>query len=1371
MLIGTNYDFDQNQIIRPVVHNLTSDPSGVEGQIYCNTTAHVIKAFLNSTWVTFSTGGNVSGSTNQAAYFSGTNAVGGISVSSGLLGFNSTGVPSAVTSTTVGAALVAQATNAPIFGTVILTQPASNATLTLASGTTLTTSANFTTTGSGNLTLGNSSTNSVVTMPGTATANLLYNTSNPAQYGLPYAGGASGLISYATAPSSANATWGLTSVVTALAAVAPSWVQGTGSGAPVFASSPSLTTPSLGVATATSINGLTITSSTGTLTVANGSTLATSGAFAITLTASAATNITLPTSGTLMTNPMTALGDQIYGGASGVPTKLTIGTPGVSQTYIITTTTNSSSIIQAPTFVLATGTGAPVLATSPTLVTPTLGVATATSINSLTITTSAGTLTINNNAASSLVTTGAYAITLAATAASTVTMPASTSAVMNYYTSAPTQYNVPYAGGASGLLTYATAPTTTGTYAFVSTPAGTAVAPSWVSGTGTGSPVFSTSPSLTTPSLGAATATSINSLTISTSVGTLTIANNASAVITHSGNYAQTFTATAASSVTMPASTTAVMQYYNSGAAPSQYAVGYTNTASSGLLTYLTPPTVTGNYVLMSNPAGSAVAPIWSSAGTGTGTVPVFQTSPSLITPSLGVATATSINSLTISTSAGTLTVANNASAVISFSGNYAQTFTATAASSVAMPASVSATMCYYTSAPAAQYNLAYANATSGLIAYLANTAYGTLVASSAGAPQWTTPAAGVLFAANATTVPSYTTAITGCTYNGLTVTSTVGTLTIANTAGASLVTSGGGYAINLAANGAASTVTMPASTSAVMNYYTSAPSQYGLPYAGAASGLISYLAVPGSLSVLTGNTGGAPSWTVATGTGAPVLGTNPTISITSAGNLSLNYTPANATDAVMKSYVDNLVQGLDQKPTANYATTTYLNATQNYTYNNGTAGVGATLTNNGTQAALTVDGRVATVGDVVLVKNEVTYPQYNGLYVVTTVGSGSTNWVLTRHTSFDQAAEVTNAFIPVGNSANIMASGTQTVTINTTPKTIVLSGSGTLNWTTLGAVAGTAIEIAGFTGANVGLNGVYNVVSITTTTATNDTITFSTTFPDGLGTGSPSQVGGVSVFLTGVVNSNTLWLCETVSAVIGTTPMTFTQLNSATNLTAGTNISISGNTIGTVASPTFTNITMTLINNLGITAGSSSTLTLGANSSLNIAATTGLAITGGSSYVLTLNAQATATIQMPAASGTLLYYTSGNAPTAANQIPFTVGASGSTQYTAVNSTATNYFLRQVSSGAPAFAALASGDITTALTYTPTKKFTQTFTGSGPSFGPYTHGLGSANIVISVYDNSGNLIMCDAVVTSTQITLTFGYGVPGGNTFTLVCVG
>lgn len=76
----------------------------------------------------------------------------------------------------------------------------------------------------------------------------------------------------------------------------------TGSGAFVGATSPTLVTPVLGVASATSINGATLTATNGTLTLANGSSLITSGANAITLTSTGTTNVTLPTSGTLISS-------------------------------------------------------------------------------------------------------------------------------------------------------------------------------------------------------------------------------------------------------------------------------------------------------------------------------------------------------------------------------------------------------------------------------------------------------------------------------------------------------------------------------------------------------------------------------------------------------------------------------------------------------------------------------------------------------------------------------------------------------------------------------------------------------------------------------------------------------------------------------------------------------------------------------------------------------------------------------------------------------------------------------------------------------------------------------------------------------------
>lgn len=80
-------------------------------------------------------------------------------------------------------------------------------------------------------------------------------------------------------------------------------VTNTGTGNNVLATSPTLTTPTLGVATATSINkvALTAPATSATLTLADGSTLATSGANSITLTSTGATNVTLPTTGTLST--------------------------------------------------------------------------------------------------------------------------------------------------------------------------------------------------------------------------------------------------------------------------------------------------------------------------------------------------------------------------------------------------------------------------------------------------------------------------------------------------------------------------------------------------------------------------------------------------------------------------------------------------------------------------------------------------------------------------------------------------------------------------------------------------------------------------------------------------------------------------------------------------------------------------------------------------------------------------------------------------------------------------------------------------------------------------------------------------------------
>lgn len=113
---------------------------------------------------------------------------------------------------------------------------------------------------------------------------------------------------------------------------------------------------------------------------------------------------------------------------------------------------------------------------------------------------------------------------------------------------------------------------------------------------------------------------------------------------------------------------------------------------------------------------------------------------------------------------------------------------------------------------------------------------------------------------------------------------------------------------------------------------------------------------------------------------------------------------PSSAQDAATKAYVDSVANGLDVKGSVKAATTGALGNSP--TYDNGTSGVGATLT-AGSNGALTLDGVTLSASDRILVKNQSTGAQ-NGIYTVTTVGDGSTAYVITRATDADTAAELT---------------------------------------------------------------------------------------------------------------------------------------------------------------------------------------------------------------------------------------------------------------------------------------------------------------------------------------------------------------------------
>lgn len=110
-------------------------------------------------------------------------------------------------------------------------------------------------------------------------------------------------------------------------------------------------------------------------------------------------------------------------------------------------------------------------------------------------------------------------------------------------------------------------------------------------------------------------------------------------------------------------------------------------------------------------------------------------------------------------------------------------------------------------------------------------------------------------------------------------------------------------------------------------------------------------------------------------------------------------------------------------------------------TYANGTSGAGATLTNSGTQTALSIDGTAPAVGSRILIKDQTSSFQ-NGIYTVTNAGSSTTNWILTRATDFDAPSQMIQGKtlnVITGNanaasgwmltSASVTAVGTSAVT------------------------------------------------------------------------------------------------------------------------------------------------------------------------------------------------------------------------------------------------------------------------------------------------------------------------------------------------------
>ena len=164
----------------------------------------------------------------------------------------------------------------------------------------------------------------------------------------------------------------------------------------------------------------------------------------------------------------------------------------------------------------------------------------------------------------------------------------------------------------------------------------------------------------------------------------------------------------------------------------------------------------------------------------------------------------------------------------------------------------------------------------------------------------------------------------------------------------------------------------------------------------------------------------------VTVGTTAIALGGS---SLTLGGLTSVAVTqdPTTALQLATKQYVDTLAASGIHYHAPVYVESPDTAGNLNATYNQpGGAGdgVGATLTNAGTQAALVIDGVLMTVGKRVLIYNQTNQTQ-NGVYTVTVVGDGSTNWVLTRATDADTYAPFSPNSLGQGDAFFVQAGAT----------------------------------------------------------------------------------------------------------------------------------------------------------------------------------------------------------------------------------------------------------------------------------------------------------------------------------------------------------
>jgi len=340
-----------------------------------------------------------------------------------------------------------------------------------------------------------------------------------------------------------------------------------------------------------------------------------------------------------------------------------------------------------------------------------------------------------------------------------------------------------------------------------------------------------------------------------------------------------------------------------------------------------------------------------------------------------------------------------------------------------------------------------------------------------------------------------------------------------------------------------------------------------------------------GTLAIGSGGTGA----TSAGGAPFALKGANTDITSVTLTSGTITTAPTSSNDIANKSYVDSLATGINFHAACNYATTAALAAN---TYNNGTGGVGATLTANA-NGTLTIDGYTFVVGDVgkrILVKDE-SAGANNGAYTLTQAGTASLPYILTRATDFDTAGSGVDQidqgdfFLVISGTDNANTSWVQQTPLPITVGTTALVFIEFAAVQTYTAGTGLSLITNQFSITNIGTAGTYGSATQTpvlTTNAqgqvtgvTNTTITPAVGSITGLAT-------GVATFLATPSSAN---LAAAMTDETGTGALVFATSPSLVTPILG--VPQSGDfSIGTFTWPTFNqNTTGTASNVTGIVA------------------------------------------------------------------------------------------------------------------------------------------------------------------------------------------